>query len=189
MSEETATPPGFSRVVRRDDVPVAGLDLKLEADDAARVVLAARLGLLSLDLLFTRVEVFPWRRTGLRLEGSFSAAVVQACVVSLEPVPAVHEETFVLRYRPMLPAGEDEREVSINPLEDEPPEHLPDEGIDLGEVVAEQLVLALAPYPKAVAHGEIAGGRGGEDPTSSDLSEKKANPFEVLRNFKPNDDG
>ncbi|MBL4864649.1 MAG: DUF177 domain-containing protein [Rhodobiaceae bacterium] len=192
MSDDISTPSGFSRVVLRDDVPAAGLRLKLDADSAARVVLAERLGLLSIDSLSTQVEVFPWRKMGLSVEGTFSAEVTQACVVSLEPVQASLSQTFVLRYRPMVHEGEGNREVAVNPLEDEPPENLPETGIDLGEIVAEQLVLALDPYPKApdhvltkAAHRSVAGA---EDVGSSETLEKKDNPFDVLKNFKLNGD-
>ncbi len=192
MSDDISTPSGFSRVVLRDDVSVAGLRLKLEADVAARAILAERFGLLSIDSLSAQVEVFPWRKMGLSVEGIFSAEVTQACVVSLEPVQASLSQTFVLRYRPLVPAGEGNREVEVNPLEDEPPENLPETGIDLGEIVAEQLVLALDPYPKAseemVAMAAQKTRAGAEDVGSSETLEKKDNPFDVLKNFKLNGD-
>ncbi|PCJ71462.1 MAG: hypothetical protein COA62_02380 [Rhodobiaceae bacterium] len=191
MSDDISTPSGFSRVVLRDDVPAAGLRLKLDADSAACAVVAERLGLLSIDSLSTQVEVFPWRKMGLTVEGTFSADVTQACVVSLEPVQASLSQTFVLRYRPLVLEGEGNREVAVNPLEDEP-ENLPEAGIDLGEIVAEQLVLALDPYPKAPEHVRAKAAHkpmvGAEDVGSSETLGKKDNPFDVLKNFKLNGD-
>ena len=191
MNDDTSAPAGFSRIVLRDDVSVAGLQLKLDADSAARAVLADRFGLISIDSLSTEVEVTPWRKIGLRVEGKFSADVTQACVVSLAPVPQTLNQTFALKYRPLEPVGEGSREVAVNPLEDEPPEDLPETGIDLGEIIAEQLALVLDPYPKASEHAQAAATvktEVDENVGSSETLEKKDNPFDVLKNLKLNDD-
>jgi uncharacterized metal-binding protein YceD (DUF177 family) len=89
------------------------------------------------------------------LEGRLEAVVTQACVVSLAPVPA----TLAVDFRRLfvaaaaLPAA---REVVVDPLADEP-EPLPGRAIDLGEIVAEELALALDPYPRAAGCAAAAG--------------------------------
>jgi len=175
--------PGFSRIISRDDVPAAGLNYVLTADDYVRSAFAKRFDLLALNELTANVEILPWRKFGLRVEGSFRADVVQACVVSLGPVPAVLNETFSLRFRPVEPPKEGEREISVNPLDDEDLEPLLEEGFDVAEVIAEQLALALEPYPR------VPGAELEADAGLSDVVEKKPNPFEVLKNLKPNGKG
>ena len=72
---------------------------------------------------------------------------MQSCVVTLEPVPADIDETFTLFYTDeTAPAG---HSVDL-PMEDEAwPEPIVGGAIDIGEAVAQQLAVALDPYPRA----------------------------------------
>ena len=83
----------------------------------------------------------------VRLDGTLRARVVQSCVVTLEPVAADLEESFTLYYAEApAPAA---RSVDL-PIEDEDwPEPIVDGAIDVGEAVAQQLAVALDPYPRA----------------------------------------
>ena len=87
---------------------------------------------------------FALRRQGdlVLAEGELDAQVEQSCVVSLEPVGQTVRESFVLRFVPAGSEADDE--------DPEAPDELPYEGgrIDLGEAAAEQLALALDPYPR-----------------------------------------
>lgn len=183
MNASVGELPGFSRIICRDDVPVAGLNYSLTANETVRGILAKRFDLLALNAFTAQVEILPWRKTGLRVEGSLAADVVQACVVTLDPVPAQLNEKFSLQFRPVGPVKDGDREVAINPLDEEPPEPLLEEGFDLGEVVAEQLALALEPYPR------VPGAKVSDDLGSAEILEKKPNPFEVLKDFKANGKG
>jgi uncharacterized metal-binding protein YceD (DUF177 family) len=177
--------PGFSRIICRDDVPVAGLNYTLTADPRVREILTKRFDLLSLDRFEAQVEILPWRKFGLRITCTFQAELTQACVVSLAPVPDTIQESFSLCFLPVKPTKEGEREVAVNPLEEEPPEVLEEEGFDLGEVIAEQLALVLKPYPRAPG-AEISDDLQA-DVGSAEVSEKRPNPFEVLKNLKVDD--
>ena len=75
-------------------------------------------------------------------EGHLLAEVTQTCVTSAEDFAARVEETFSIRF---VPAGT-ERDDPDPDLPDE----IPYEGdtIDLGEATAEQLGLALDPWPR-----------------------------------------
>ena len=170
--------PGFSRIIQRDDVPDVGLDWTMEAGEAARSILAKRFDLVSLDALSARLTVFPWKKRGLRVEGHLTAELAQTCVVSLEPVPMSVDETFTLLFSPNAVEAAKESEIEIDPLADEPPDLLPEEEVDLGEAVAEQLALSLDPYPRAPGVSLPV------DAGSEATSEKKDNPFELLKNLK-----
>ncbi|HEY6336249.1 MAG TPA: DUF177 domain-containing protein, partial [Alphaproteobacteria bacterium] len=124
---------------------------KIAANETERVALARRFGLVSLEALEAEVML---RRVGhgpvVRLEGSLRAKVVQSCVVSLDSIENDIEEDFVLHFAPErrdLPHG---HVVEDNDDEngDDLPEPLVDNRIDIGEVVAQQLALALDPYPR-----------------------------------------
>jgi uncharacterized metal-binding protein YceD (DUF177 family) len=114
-------------------------------DAAARGALADELGLLSLSALRLTGEITPSRGDEMVLSARLEAEATQACVVTLAPVPARVDEELRRRYVPGLAAPEaDEIELP----EDDTVEALP-EVIDLVEIVAEALMLALPLYPRA----------------------------------------
>jgi uncharacterized metal-binding protein YceD (DUF177 family) len=142
--------PEFSRLFAVDAGMGSGEDARriaIEAKADECVALARRFGLISLDRLTAdaRLEVFARGRRA-RLSGRLVADVVQSCVVSLAPVTAHIEQDFELDFDREADrfAGE-----PIDPDAADPPDHLPEEGVDAGEAVAEQLGLALDPYPRA----------------------------------------
>lgn len=114
-------------------------------DTAARAALAADLGLLDLPALHLSGEITPAGRRDLWLQGQLTATVVQPCIVTLEPVTTKIAEPVERRYVEdfVQPEG-DEVEVP----EDDSLEPLP-QVIDLAEVAAEALTLALPLYPRA----------------------------------------
>lgn len=143
-------PPEFSRPVAADRVGRNGLDLAIEATPAEREALARRFGLVALDSLAADCRLRPVAGGMIELAARFRAEIVQECVVTLAPVPAVIEGAVAQRYaldpailRPI--AAEEE----IDPEADDPPEALAEGAIDLGEAVAQQLAVTLDPYPRA----------------------------------------
>jgi uncharacterized metal-binding protein YceD (DUF177 family) len=135
--------PEFSRPLPLGLVGPEGRREVLEADEAERAALARRFGIPAIERL--RAELRLWQETGgaVRAEGRLDAAVVQSCVVTLEPVPQRVDEPVSLR---LLPDG---REPRDDP-DEEADEIATERGVaDLGEAVAEQLALALDPYPRA----------------------------------------
>ena len=147
----------FPRPLVIEPWPDAGIAVDLAADASERRALARRFGLLELPSL--RVEGRLERGDDsqeLRFRGWLEAEVVQACVVTLEPVPATIRQPVERRYR--------KAEAGADPGAASPPHHIwaPDgdedevevdlvsgRTIDLGEAMAEELALALDPYPRA----------------------------------------
>jgi uncharacterized metal-binding protein YceD (DUF177 family) len=123
---------------------------RLVADEAVRRRIAKGLDLMSLDSLEAEVDVRPWL-DGAEVEGRWRAALVQECVVSLEPVPAVLEGTFTLRVvpegSPAAPRETDEVEMQMS--EEDPPDVLEGDRIDVGHYVVEHLALEIDPFPRA----------------------------------------
>jgi uncharacterized metal-binding protein YceD (DUF177 family) len=114
-------------------------------DAEARRALAQVTGLLALYHLEMTGEITPSGQDGLVLTATLVARAEQACVVTLAPVPAEIAERFARRYVAGLaiPEGE-EAEMP----EDDSVEPLP-EVIDLADIAAEALALALPLYPRA----------------------------------------
>ncbi|EHM02995.1 hypothetical protein HMPREF9946_00596 [Acetobacteraceae bacterium AT-5844] len=154
---------------------------ELEANEAERAALAARFGILAIDRLTVSLRMRQEPGGSVRVRGLMKAEVVQACVVTLEPVRQQVEEAVDLRF---LPAGAEP--------EDDPdgPDEIPTENdiLELGEAVAEQLALALDPYPRAPgAQLEENYSVGEAEPESP---EPRRNPFLGLAALKgPKRDG
>lgn len=178
--------PEFSRPFSVAKVSEAGEGFHLEATPEERVALARRFDLVDLPSLEAEGEIFVsdhGRRA--RVEGVMRARVVQACVVTLEPVPATVEDTFVRTYAvaPTRPSGV-EQEVVLDLEAEEPPEVLEGGVVDIGEAVSETLGLALDPYPRApgAALGVAApSGPQAQQNVTEAPEKKRESPFSVLK--------
>ena len=159
----------FSRplaVARVDDGDVAE-HISATADECA--ALAKRFSLVALDELAADIRV--GRRPGSRIivvDGAFAATVVQTCVVTLEPVRSVVADSFSVQLDPDGGAAPD-AEAKQAPDEEDVPEPLDGDSIDIGEMTAQYLSLALDPYPRAPGAewnmpSDIGGGAGADGP-------------------------
>ncbi len=134
--------PEFSRPVALGRIPAEGREDRLAASPEECAALARRFGILAIHGLDAVLRLAPERGGALAVSGRMTAEVVQECVVTLEPVTQSVAEEVSLR---VLPAG---TEPSDDP---DGPDEIAAEGgvLDLGEAIAEQLSLALDPYPRA----------------------------------------
>ena len=165
--------PEFSRPHRLDAIGAGESRVAVEAGEAERAALARRFGLIAIDRL---IAEFTIRRdaTGIVARGSLSGAVVQACSVTGEAVPASIDEAFDIRF---LPDGADAPdEVELNE-EDCDTVFYTGSAIDLGEAAAETLALALDPFPRS-SNAEAALREAGV------LSEAQTGPFAALAKLK-----
>jgi uncharacterized metal-binding protein YceD (DUF177 family) len=116
-----------------------------EAGAEERKALAADLGLLALRKLRLTGEITPAGRDAMVLTARLLAEADQPCVVTLAPVRAIIDDPVRRRFVADLP-DPDGDEVEMP--EDDSLEPMP-EVIDLAEVAAEALALALPLYPRA----------------------------------------
>ncbi|HUD50242.1 DUF177 domain-containing protein [Parvibaculum sp.] len=180
--------PEFSIDIALDDLPPQGRAITFEASAAECAALAKRFDLIELRSLKGEANMRHWRKLGVALEGRFEADVVQACVVTLEPVPSRLAERFKVHFLPadMLEEAAGgpgaEREIIIDTESDEPPEPFEAGHIDVGEMIAEQLALALDPYPRKE-------GVSLDEPLAdqAEADEVKPNPFAALEKLKKKD--
>lgn len=136
--------PEFSRRVELARLGTLEAVYPIVAETAEREALAHRFDLLVLDRLEAEVRLHRLSGEIVQVQGELAADVVQACVVSLEPVHGSIQEKFTLLYGPSEP----DDGVLID-LETEIVEPFDGTAIDIGEAVAQQLALALDPYPRA----------------------------------------
>ena len=165
------TTPEFSRPVGVNTLPRGGRTIAIEADEAERTALARRFDLLALDQLKARLTLTPGRGDTVVVTGALTAAVVQRCVVTLDPVPAAVEDEIEAVFAEA--AGRDEAEIEVDPLAAEA-EPLVDHRIDLGELAAQHLSLALDPYPRSPDAPEPA-----PEPPQAEAETRR--PFAVLK--------
>jgi uncharacterized metal-binding protein YceD (DUF177 family) len=165
------TPPEFSRPVGVNTLPRDGRTIAIEADEAERAALARRFDLLALDELKARFTLTEGRGDTVVVAGTLTASVVQRCVVTLDPVAATVEDEIEAVFAHA--AGRDEAEVEVDPLAAEA-EPLVDGRIDLGELAAQHLSLALDPYPRSPDAPEPAA-----EPPVSEAETRR--PFAVLK--------
>jgi uncharacterized metal-binding protein YceD (DUF177 family) len=176
----------FSFPVDVTHVPAAGREYRLTADATQRAAVAAELGIEAVGRLTATVVVSPQPGGGVSAQGRFDADVTQACVVSLAPVPATLGVGFTRHFVPgpvAAPHGKaadgdgDEEEGGWVDPNDEVPDPIVGGLIDLGEVVTEELALALDPYPRAPGASFV-------NPAKDE--EQEANgPFAALAKLKP----
>jgi uncharacterized metal-binding protein YceD (DUF177 family) len=136
----------LSRMVDTSHWQGQALKIRVEAAESERRRLAARFDLQ--DIVSLQGEASLERMDDddrFRLRGRLVADVVQSCVVTLEPIRAQVNESFERRFS----ADADIAADGFVDLEgDDPPDPLIGGKIDVGEVLAEELGLALDPYPR-----------------------------------------
>ena len=134
--------PEFHRPVSLDRIGSLGLDYTVEAKPAECAALAERMQIPSVLALSCVFHLIREGRDIVLARGVLSARVTQTCVITLEEFDSPVEEVFQIRF---VPSGEESDD--IDPESDD---EIPFEGnaIDLGEAAAEQLGLALDPYPR-----------------------------------------
>ncbi len=166
--------PEFSRLIRLGPEP---REVELAASAAERAALAERFGILGIDALEARLRLQPEPGGSIRARGRLQARVSQSCVVTLDPVDQVVDAPLDLRIL----------EEGAVPADDDPesPDEIESAGglVDLGEAVAEQLSLALDPYPRAPG-AVVPELDGAEPPPPAEEAPQRPNPFAKLAKLR-----
>lgn len=146
MTTDHPEVPEFSRPVDVSRIGDDELEYEIEANEAEREALSRRFGLIAVPSLSAVVRLRR-SRGGIRVTLDFKADVVQTCVVSLEPVPAHVEESATAVFEHGTPTSA--ADIDLSDVEGDIPEPFTGDSIDIGELTAQYLALALDPYPKA----------------------------------------
>ena len=158
----------------------AGDVVTFSADDVQRQAIARWVGVLSLERLDVQVTIRKLGPVRFGLDFQLGADVTQACVVTLEPVPArldhrFHRELHFAGTARHKPADESAADVVLDSLEEEGPEEISSLHYDLAAPVLEEFVLSLEPYPRRP---------GVEFAPPSDGFQAPESPFAVLKSLK-----
>jgi uncharacterized metal-binding protein YceD (DUF177 family) len=172
MNEGTLPPPEFSRVASIARLTgTARHRLAANAEERAR--LARRFGLVELPRFEADVELCRLAGGRIRLHAVLHADVVQSCVVTLEPVAGTVEDEFTLIFASDAPEAIEDVLVSGD---EEVVEPLVGDAIDIGEAVAQELSLALDPFPRAADAAPLA-----DVPEAEEIKES---PFAALAKLR-----
>ena len=136
--------PEYSVPVRIESLGKAPAQFRLAATEAERAALARRFDLPSIESLTGDLAVVR-NGDGAVVDGKWAATVTQSCVVSAAPVPARIGGALALRFEP-APTDGGEIELEAEALDVLAVEN---GSIDLGEALAQSLLLALDPFPHA----------------------------------------
>ena len=175
--------PEFSRMVKADTVQRGEVVEVIEADAAERTALAARFELEAIDRLTATVRLTRTRGGEMvRVAGELEADVVQTCVVTLESVRNSVKDGFEALFAPpeLVPDADDEMEFDASMAEEDIIEPIVNGRIDIGELTAQHLSLALDPYPRAPGV-ELPEAAVDEE---EDAAEERPNPFAALAKLK-----
>jgi uncharacterized metal-binding protein YceD (DUF177 family) len=160
------------------ETPRKDIAIALRPDTAACAALAADLAIPGLRKVSLTGTLAPVGRRDWRLTARFGATFVQDCIVTLVPVTTRVDEDLTRIYAAdVTPPGMGEVEMP----DDTDTEPLP-ASLDLMEVLAEALSLALPPFPRAP--GVAFDGVEVTEPGAIPLGDDGAKPFAALAALK-----
>lgn len=179
----------FSRPYNLDLIKKSGSNVAFEASENERSRLAARFNIVGVSALHADCNLRKMKQKekgDYLLEVSFSAKIIQECILTLDEIEQDIEDNFSIIFKEVQDTKTDideHREVEFE-LEEEDIEYIDNRVVDIGEYVAEYLSLAINPYPrKANADASTLGHKiKNEDDVNKEP--KRENPFNVLKNLK-----
>lgn len=153
-------------------------EFALRPDAEARQALAKALDIQAVRKLSFQGKITPEGASDLLLEGDIGVTVVQSCGVTGDPVTTRIDEPVVRRYIADMEHPDAEE---IEMPDDDTAEPLPAE-IDLTEIMAEAVALALPPWPRAegVEPVELSVTEPGKTP----MTDEDARPFAGLKDLR-----
>ena len=165
MTQEDLAPE-YSVDVDLTSLGRAGKLFRLAANEDECRKIAARLGVISIEKLEGEMRLTA-TKTDINATGVVQASLMRECVASLEPMPETIDENFEIsfvRQAPADPGAADEKsEDWILPEVHE------GDMFDVGELLVQQLSLAMAPFPRkpgAISLAEQYGQSGRVSPFS-----------------------
>lgn len=193
MSENSQLQSEWSYSIKADKITADVSVYEFRASEQESKDLARRLGLVSIDSVEASVKAKREdnKRT-IRIEGTIIAHVVQNCVVSGDEIEQNIEDNFEAFYAEpndvvLLSKVRHERQGNMEGAEQpimeerDDPEAIVDGMIDLGELAAQYLSLAVNPYAHKEGyvleeqHPDIA---------NKEIPQTRKNPFSTLKALK-----
>jgi hypothetical protein len=134
-------------------LPQKGLPVVIEADAAQRAALAEEHGLLSAESYRAELLVTSWKRNGVKVTGRVEADIIQACIVTLDPVESHIDEAVEALLLPEdsklgRQGFEGGGEILLDAEGPDSPETFSGDTIDVGALAEQFFGLAIDPYPR-----------------------------------------
>jgi uncharacterized metal-binding protein YceD (DUF177 family) len=175
--------PAFSYPVKVGNISANAVTVRLEANEAERKALGDLWGVLEVQSLAAELQIARWKKDGVKIKGQVKARIVQACVVTLEPVQSEIDEPVEAIFVPegsrlARIAANDSGEMILDPEGPDLPDTFTGDTIDVGLAVTEHAALAIDPYPRK------QGASFGERIESSEKDDVRPNPFAALKDWK-----
>ena len=157
----------------------AGDEIAFFPNESERAALARLAQVLEIPKFDARVLLKKLSPTRFLLSYELAAEVMQACVVTLEPLLARITREFDRELHLSSPGrhahpGPD-KEIALGPEDEDAPEEISSPHYDLAAPLIEEFLLAIDPYPRAP---------GGEFVPPDTGEAKPANPFAALKGLK-----
>jgi hypothetical protein len=156
----------------------SGDEVRIVVDEPQLGAIAILAEALTVPRFEVMVTLTKTAATGYRLEYRLDAEVVQACVVTLEPVSAVITRSFsrdlhFIGTGPRRPVAV--TELDLSGTDEEVPEEIDNLHYDLAGAALEEFLLGLDPYPRAP---------GVEFTPAPEVPDAKLSPFAALKSLK-----
>lgn len=195
MSKSAKLPEiGWSLLVKSEDVPVNGRSIEISPNENEKKALAKRFDILSLDDLKAKVSLTRENAHIIHVKGTLEAKVKQACVITLEPVESditdefeawYADESQAVSFKRAQHEAQSKKELLDMPMleESEDPEPMTNGAVDVGDLVAQYLSLAIPPFPTKEGFSysvEVEAPKEAKNPM-------KLNPFAALKDWRPKD--
>lgn len=173
----------FSYRVKVGHVSANPVQVRVEADARERAALADLWKVEAVNRLKADLQINRWKKDGIRIRGQVDGELVQACVVTLEPVVTeIRQEIdqiFVPEGSKLARIVTDEAgEMLLDPEGPDLPETFVGDTIDAGALVAEFAALGIDPYPKKPG-AQFAG-----HIESDGADDRRPSPFAALKDWK-----
>jgi len=171
MSDANRSPPApeFSHVIELEKAGGKAKSYRLIASEDERAAIAKRLKIPAVNRLEGEVRISTTRHE-INIEGALSANLTRECVASLELMDEEIAEPFEIVFLRQAPDGD---EAGEGENWEEPEVH---EGadLDIGEVLVQQLSLAMDPWPRKEGAVSLAEQYGEKDRISPFAGLKEA---------------
>ncbi len=136
-------------------LPPSGEKLTIVASPKELEAMAQATDVESVDELSADLKISRWQKNGAQFRGKLSAKITQLCVVTLDPMTVNIEEPVDRKF--LSPSSKTRKftdeiidgEIVIDPEADDLPDFVEDGKIDVWSILAEELNLAIDPFPRS----------------------------------------
>ena len=139
----------IERLIDLDKLGPNGVALEITTSENERAALAKRFGFMGLPAFSARITVDRKPGGQVVVEGRLKGRIVQACILSLDPVTQELDDAFRLVFAENVTEDLDpESGEAVLNANGDAPEPLTGNMLGVGEIAAEQLSLTADPYPR-----------------------------------------